>query len=135
MQILFKTQMLFMALRARQKLWHRIAFSWITIALLFIFVVVLARGVLYMYKKNSQTVVQVTRVQKELQKLEAREASLRKDLEHIKTSQGIEEELRKKFDVARDGEHLLVIFDKEVEPEDAQKATSWTQKIRSFFNW
>ena len=78
-----------------------------------------------MYQKNNSANHRAKAAHTELNKVIKREASLRKNLEHIKTSKGIEEELRQKFDVARDGEHLLVIVDKEIEPKVKPKARSW----------
>jgi len=114
-----------MALRSRQKLWHKVAFSWITIGLLILVILLLTRAVLGMYQKNNRANHRAQSAHMELKKVQEREVSLRKDLEYIKTSKGMEEELRQKFDVARDGEHLLVIVDKEVEPKVEQEAGSW----------
>jgi len=114
-----------MVLRSRQKLWHRIAFSWVTIVLLILLSLLLARSVFSMYQKNNRARERAQDAQIELTKVEERKALLSKSLEHIKTSKGVEEELRKKFDVAREGEHLLVIVDKEVKPEVKTKETSW----------
>ena len=114
-----------MVLRSRQKMWHKIAFSWVTILSLVFVMFILTKGVFGMYQKNVRASERAQDALIELAKVEKREASLSKSLGHIKTSRGVEEELRRKFDVSREGEHLLVIVDKEVEPEAEQEASSW----------
>ncbi len=114
-----------MVLRSRQKMWHKIAFSWVTILSLVFVVFILTKGVFGMYQKNVRASERAQDALTELAKVEKREASLNKNLGHIKTSRGVEEELRRKFDVAREGEHLLVIIDKEIEPENKKDTDSW----------
>ncbi len=118
-----------MALRSKQKLWHKIAFSWVTLTLLLLMSLLLMQGVWEMYHKNTLAKSRAKKALSDLQKVEAREKSLLKNLEHIKTSEGIEEELRRKFDVARMGEQLLIIIDKEVEPDIPQGETSWVNRL------
>ncbi len=114
-----------MALKSRQKLWHKIAFSWVTLLSLLLLSLLLARSVVGMYHKNARASERVQDARTELSKVEERRESLSKSLGHIKTTKGVEEELRRKFDVAREGEHLLVIVDKEVEPEVPKDDGSW----------
>ncbi len=118
-----------MVLKSRQKLWHKIALSWVTIIVLTLFAILLANGVYKIYKKNLNATKKADYAQAELAKVVERQKSISKDLEHIKTSAGIEEELRRKFDVSKAGEHLLVIVDKEVEPEAPTKKESWWQSL------
>lgn len=58
----------------------------------------------------------------ELAVLEAREAMLRERIAYLETDKGKEEELRKQFDVGREGEYAIVVVEKEVRvPLDANK--------------
>jgi len=47
----------------------------------------------------------------ELQKLEERESGLSADIERLSTERGVEEELRKRFGVAKEGEEVIVVVD------------------------
>ncbi len=118
-----------MALRSRQNIWHKIIFSWITIIVLILIVILLTKGIIGMYGKNSNASIRAQDAQKDLLKIEERERILNKNLSRIKTSKGVEEELRRKFDVAREGEHLLVIVDKEIEPEIEVIKESWISSL------
>jgi type II secretory pathway component PulJ len=118
-----------MVLRSRKKWWHKILFSWITILVLVLFAIVLSRGVWGMYHKNARAAQRAADAVYEMEKVQTRKESLDKDLSHIKTSRGIEEEVRRKFDVAKEGEHLLVIIDKEVVPTETKEEVSWLQSI------
>ncbi len=69
-----------------------------------------------MYFKNKNAKIRAIDTNKELKALEERKEILHKNLSRIKTTKGIEMELRKKFDVAKEGEHVIVVIDKEVKP-------------------
>lgn len=47
----------------------------------------------------------------ELKELEARSALLENKVEHLENERGVEEELRSRFDVAKNGERVVVIID------------------------
>ncbi|MCD5384669.1 MAG: hypothetical protein LRZ97_02010 [Candidatus Pacebacteria bacterium] len=124
-----------MVLRSRQKLWHKVALSWLTIIGLLFMSIILVRSVWDIYIKNQESTKRVNAAKMELVKLIERKEALTSNLELIKSSAGVEAELRGKFDVARDGEHLLVIIDKEVKIEKIKERHSmfgnlwrkWTQ--------
>jgi len=105
-----------MVLKHRQKLWHRVALSWVTIILLFISSILLTQSLWDIYQKNKQSTTRADTARDQLDKLISRKALLDKNLQRIKSSAGVEAELRSKFDVAKEGENLLVIIDKE-EPQ------------------
>jgi len=51
----------------------------------------------------------------ELEAIEVRANTLGARVEHLKNDRGIEEELRKRFDVVKEGEQVVVIIDPETE--------------------
>lgn len=57
-----------------------------------------------------------TEVEKERQVLIQRKAQLEERVEYLSGDRGIEDEIRKNFDVAKEGEQVVIIVDKE-EPE------------------
>lgn len=54
-------------------------------------------------------------VEEEKQELIQRKALLEKKVEYLSGDRGIEEEIRKHFDVAKEGEQVVIIVDKETE--------------------
>jgi cell division protein FtsB len=64
----------------------------------------------------------------ELQVLEERKAKLEEKVEYLSNERGIEAEMRRNFDVALDGEQVVIILDKKeteslIEPLDAPTKT------------
>jgi cell division protein FtsB len=77
------------------------------------------------YNKNKQSNIRATQAKADLEKLTERKESLETNLANIKSTNGIEAELRDKFDVGKDGERLLVIIDKEIITQETQADVSW----------
>lgn len=63
-------------------------------------------------------------------KVESDINELNKKIDQVKTGVGIEEHIRTKYPVVKDGERVLVITDESVKP--IEKKTFW-QKIKDFF--
>lgn len=78
----------------------------VLLAGVFVFVAQAAWG---MYEKNIDARERSARVGSELQALEARVVGLRSDIERLSDERGIEEEIRTRFMVAKEGEEVLVI--------------------------
>jgi cell division protein FtsB len=81
--------------------------------LIFIFLLT-ARGVFYVYQKEKLTEIEVARVQKQKEDLQKRYEVIRSDSERLKTNEGIESEIRTKFDVVKEGEEVIVVVDKDI---------------------
>ena len=65
-----------------------------------------------------------TTVQDEAAKLREREAALGAEVQYLSDDRGVEAELRRQFDVARDGEQVVVIVEPEPEAVVEPLATS-----------
>lgn len=63
-------------------------------------------------KKEAETL-------QEKSKLLERKTELQKRVEYLSGERGIEEEIRKHFDVAKDGEQVVIIVDDEQKPAEA----------------
>jgi cell division protein FtsB len=114
-----------MSLKHRQKLWHRVMLSWVTIIVLLLISILLTKSLWGIYNKNKQSNIRATQAKADLEKLTERKESLETNLANIKSTNGIEAELRDKFDVGKDGERLLVIIDKEIITQETQADVSW----------
>jgi cell division protein FtsB len=55
--------------------------------------------------------------EREVAELEARQAVLKEQVEYITSERGIEAEMRRQFDIAREGEQVVIILDEPVSPQ------------------
>jgi cell division protein FtsB len=69
--------------------------------------------------------------------LEARRASLEEQVDYLSNERGIEAEMRRQFDVAKDGEKVVVIVESEEEEpaNEINDTTSSTTKQRWYEFW
>jgi len=73
---------------------------------------VLVRGVWSIYGKERETYVGRTQANRELFDIENRETTLRAEIARLRSPQGVEEALRQQFDMAKEGERVIVIVDR-----------------------
>jgi cell division protein FtsB len=112
----------------------RILYSKPTLIILTLLVIWLFFAVWSIYKKERDTRLRRIEQREVLNELQGREKSLKEEIERLSTERGIEEEVRSKFEVGKEGEKVFIIVDnpeKENSPEDDSKDGLW-QKI---FNW
>ncbi len=84
-------------------------------------VVLTGRGVLGVYAKERDSNKELQRLTEQKNALAARESAMNQNAERIKTPEGIEEEIRAKYDVAKVGEGVIVIVDKEMPVSEPEK--------------
>jgi cell division protein FtsB len=111
-------------------------YSKTTMVILFFLFLLTARGVFYVYQKERLTEVEVERIQKQKEDLQKRYETIKADSERLKTDEGIESEIRTKFDVVKEGEEVIVVVDKDtpVIQEDKRGAIKkmWDSMIGVF---
>lgn len=86
---------------------------------LFILIIILGliiHGAWGIWKKSKQSQHTLEVAQSELDRLKEREGSIEKRIERLGTETGIEEEIRSKFDVVKEGENIIVIIEDEELP-------------------
>lgn len=103
-------------------------YSWPFIILLGVILVIFFRAAwgAYLDERETQIVKQQRVVY--LDELKDREASIQTEIDRLNTSRGVEEEIRQKFEVAKEGEGVIVIVDA---PEDL--GSSAEKPPRGFF--
>lgn len=75
--------------------------------------------------------------ERELEELRHRSALLEAKVEHLKNDRGIEEELRSRFDVAKEGEQVVILLDESEEQKRAVQGppgANVEQEKKSFFS-
>lgn len=113
----------------------RLLYSKPTIIILGFIVIWLSFAVWSMYKKEHDTRLKRIEQREVLNELEDREGSLREEIERLSTERGVEEEVRSKFEVGKDGEEIIIIVDNpEAENiiQNNNKKTFW-QKVFGWF--
>ena len=94
----------------RRRIKHWI-YSWPTLVVLVIICIFLANGVWGVYKQERQTRINKNQRLSHFNDLKIRKDSLEEEINRLNTERGIEEEIRKKFEVAKEGEEVIVIVD------------------------
>lgn len=107
-------------IRERARL-RRFLYAKPTILLLLIVVAFLMRGAWAMYEKSREAELKRERVVAELNELKDRKGELDADIARLSTPEGVEEAIRERFMVAKEGEKVMIISD-----PDAQKVHTVT---------
>ncbi len=116
--------------RSSKSVWKRL----LVFVFLFSLLIILGNSTRKVYNKNIEAEKALVRMEQEIKELKDRQTELKDSQERLKTQEGIEYEIRKKFSVAREGEHVAIIVDSQsTSTESVETNTSW-QKIKSFFS-
>lgn len=89
-----------------------------------------------MYETSKEAHVRRDTAAAELAELEEREQYLTAEIERLQTARGLEAEVREKFDVAKEGEKVIVILEEAREPEKesvVDEPRSWIDRIKEWF--
>lgn len=111
-----------------------LVYSWPMIIVLLVPIGFLSVSVYERYQKERETREKRVEQQAELELLEARAARLEEKVEHAKSDEGIEEEIRSRYDVAKEGETVVVIVEEE-QSDTREHTTLQTKEKKSFFDW
>lgn len=88
-------------------------------------------GKVYRKKENAEEVL--ARMQKEQFELQERSRELEETLSRLETEEGLEYEIRKRFNVAGAGESVAIIVEEEAATSSPKTEKSFWQKIKGFF--
>ncbi len=106
----------------------------LVILALLAFVFVGVRGVWGVYEKERESRTLRAETETQLAKLKIRETDLRRDMAALKSERGIEEVLREEYELAKEGEGVIVIVDS-AEPPQKESAPTRMQRFGSWFGW
>ncbi len=87
---------------------------WSLLALLVV-LVFFGKGVVSAYEKERSTKEELNRLAAQKADIESRYDNISKEIDTLKTSEGMESAIRQKFDVAKKGEGVIVVVDKTIE--------------------
>lgn len=99
-----------MGLLNRKSVWHRIINSRLTIVILLIASTALSFAVYDRYIVEQDMRDRRNDTEEDLSKLRARQIELEDKVEYLSNEQGLEAEIRRHFDVSKEGEQVIVIM-------------------------
>ena len=115
----------------------RFFYSKIVIFIIVVVIVTLIPGVYGIYIKGQESAKDRAAAERELADLKTREEMLSSRLNYVNTDRGLEEEIREKFNVAKQGESVIVLVDKPVvastTENDANIFRAMWNKIKKVF--
>jgi cell division protein FtsB len=95
--------------RNKNKFWH----SPLILILLLIFVVFFSYNIIDLVKKKNETSAKKELILDEIESLNSRASRISNDIAKLETEEGKEEIIREKYQVAKEGEKMVVIVDSE----------------------
>ncbi len=114
--------------------WH----SPIILFVLFCLLVLFAYNMIGLIGKERETSKKKDLILAQIDTLRAREKSITSDINKLKTDQGIEETIREKYQVAKEGEKMVTIVEEDrgnmVAEEESTKDHSFWGWIKSVFS-
>ena len=105
----------------------------VTIVVLFLVLVVVVHSTWVVYKKKIESDEMKAISLKNVEALRERSGDLQDKIDRLATKQGIEEEVRSKFSVAKDDENMVIIVQDEPTTSEPVKKTGIWQRIMSIF--
>lgn len=117
-----------------KNIWHSPIILFVMIVIILIF----AYNMIDILEKVRETSKKKSFVNQQVNQLKEREEILNKNIEKLNTEQGIEEEIREKYQLVKKGEKMVVIIDSENNIEnkyikDTEKKT-FSNFIKNLFN-
>lgn len=103
-------------------------YSRYTLLILFVMIILVGKGLINIYQKKISSKEEMQLVESKKESLQNRYNDLSNRVNDLKTPQGVEKEIRSKFDVVLPGENVIVVVDKEI-PIPNEKDTSVIKKI------
>ena len=105
------------------------------VILLLLVTALLSFSTIKVYLKSRNALSKNEEAKKELADLEKRKAELEKDVSRLNTASGLEEEIRKNFNVQKPGEKVLVIVDKNAENVKIETGNNLSDFFSKIWGW
>jgi cell division protein FtsB len=117
--------------KKKQK-FRKILYSKFSILILLVLLFFAAKGAFEVYQKVRVSEGHLNLVEGQYASLEARKNSIETKINKLDTELGVEEEIRKKFNVVKEGEKVVILIDDE--EEKAPEPEEEVGKIKGFWN-
>ncbi|MFH1626879.1 MAG: septum formation initiator family protein [bacterium] len=118
----------------QKKQFHKIIYSKLSIIILLILIIFLIKPTYNIYKKSKLSSDNYNEIKKNYENLENRKNMLESGINKLKTDNGIEEEIRSKFNVAKSGETVIKIINSSssVSTSTNKQKNFWEKLINRF---
>ncbi len=110
-----------------------VLYNKVTIGILFVILVAFVHSTWGVYQKKVESEGMLELSEQNTEVLRERQRELDMKIERLNNGEGIEEEIRSRFSVAKEGESMVVILEDvdNFEEKEAEKQNLW-QKIKEF---
>ncbi len=98
---------------------------------LFIALLLAVKGAWGVYDKKQETDRLRTEAEAKMSELSERSEALSETVAKLKTEEGIEAELRRQFEVGKEGEGVIIVMDGEPIVAETPTSTVWWKKLKS----
>ncbi|MEI6528675.1 MAG: septum formation initiator family protein [bacterium] len=115
---------------------RKMMYSKPALIVLFIAIVFLLKEVYDIYQKQQISRQNYDRVATSVESLKSREKMLTSELDRLSTNQGVEAEIREKFNVVKPGEEIIMVINSSSSEADQTAGNSeqnWWQKFIGWF--
>ncbi|MEK7227501.1 MAG: hypothetical protein AAB641_01245 [Patescibacteria group bacterium] len=114
----------------RRQLARRVIYSIPSLCLLVLLTFLLARGALGIFLKERESAKRVSELETKALAREKRQEELEAFIARLKTEEGIVDEIKDKFSVVREGEHVAIIVDaREDQASTSVTKISWYKRL------
>lgn len=97
-------------LQKKQKI-RRMLYSYPSLIIVFIIAVLLARGAIGIIAKEQESARMLANLEEKAASLASREQELEEGVARLQTEDGVRDEIRERFSVIEEGEHVAIIVD------------------------
>ena len=118
----------------KQTGFHRILNSRPVLGLFFLFLIFFAWGVFRFFGKMNITLENKRNAENKLMDLQKQKDKLSASISDLKTENGVEENIREKFGLVKEGENVIIVVDdKNKIPTPETKTSTFFSSIRNWF--
>ena len=118
----------------QKRKFRSIVYHRVTLGILAVVVLIILHSTWVVYKKKKESDLMKNVSLEHLTELHDRNDELQEKIDKLATVSGVEEEIRSKFSVAKDGENMVVVVHGEdSKPAVATTSISFWQKVKEFF--
>ena len=115
----------------RKQQFKRLLYSYPSLILLLIICFFLVKGAFGIMRIERESARKVEVLESEATELALREGHVKGEIERLKTDEGVIEEIKEKFSVTQEGEHVAIIVDERARASVA--GTSTAEWLKSFW--
>lgn len=106
-------------------------YSRTTLVVLLVLIILIAKGVFTLYLRNSESVTARENAEMKVKDLRERKQLLSSEIEKLNQEDGVDQEIREKFNVVKPGENVVLIVPDDIATTTEEKPGIFTR----FWHW